>query len=476
MYLRIFISFIVLFSYAQLNAQYEIRGNITNISNVNSSIDHHPVYFYSEEEIIDTGYTNATGDFSIIVYQFDTIIIKTVGYCDGWQVYVDSIIKEDNDFFEVNFEICHNNSDEACEASFNYEPVDSVTVSFNPGHNLDQLIEYEWNFGDDQSNTYTQNPQYQYLDEGVYSVQLVTTNPIGCIDTIVSEVLVSDDTYIKGNVSIPGNYFSNAYIILIRIEDNMIEEIVRPDENGYYEIWCNPDNYIMKAVPSEGFEFFYPRVISTYLGGATKWTDSEIISDEHEIKEIDIEMLISTFLPVGYNEISIKLISSIDLSILPIGIYLLDENLEPIDYAVTEAFDRYSFSNIPEGVYYVQPDCPGRISTPILIEFETGHIESKDINFKVTNTRISPLGINGIVKNDDRFDLYPVPVKNELNLVADYPVTKVNVTDPSGRVIESLNYNYQKHCMLNTDNWPLGVYFITVFFENQPPGSKSVVK
>ena len=53
----------------------------------------------------------------------------------------------------------------------------------------DSLINFQWNFGDgNTSNDF--EPAYMYQDTGLFTISLVTTNPLGCSDTSAQEVRV----------------------------------------------------------------------------------------------------------------------------------------------------------------------------------------------------------------------------------------------------------------------------------------------
>jgi gliding motility-associated-like protein len=64
------------------------------------------------------------------------------------------------------------------------------------------LSSYNWNFGDATTSTQT-NPAKKYNNPGVYNVRLITTNQVGCKDTIVKPVRVwrlPIDTFAVSNV------------------------------------------------------------------------------------------------------------------------------------------------------------------------------------------------------------------------------------------------------------------------------------
>ena len=51
-------------------------------------------------------------------------------------------------------------------------------------------ITWTWDFGDANGISSNPNPQYQYNNDGIYSVSLVTENSYNCIDTIIKDIFV----------------------------------------------------------------------------------------------------------------------------------------------------------------------------------------------------------------------------------------------------------------------------------------------
>lgn len=55
----------------------------------------------------------------------------------------------------------------------------------------DNIVQWEWNFGDGGSSTLT-NPSHQYATDGLYAVELIVTTNNSCKDTIVKYVKVNE--------------------------------------------------------------------------------------------------------------------------------------------------------------------------------------------------------------------------------------------------------------------------------------------
>lgn len=53
------------------------------------------------------------------------------------------------------------------------------------------VVSWTWNFGDDTTHYYTQNPVHSYANGGTFIVTLIVTDLNGCSDTITHEVIIS---------------------------------------------------------------------------------------------------------------------------------------------------------------------------------------------------------------------------------------------------------------------------------------------
>ncbi len=87
-------------------------------------------------------------------------------------------------------------------AAFQYSFTTNQTVAFT---NLSNgAIAYYWNFGDasDDSVSTRENPEHFYIDDGTYTVMMVSVNQNGCADTAYETVTIMPDFYF---------YFPNAF-------------------------------------------------------------------------------------------------------------------------------------------------------------------------------------------------------------------------------------------------------------------------
>ncbi|MDC3389956.1 gliding motility-associated C-terminal domain-containing protein [Flavobacteriales bacterium] len=74
---------------------------------------------------------------------------------------------------------------------------------------------WEWNFGDNTTNSYEQNASHSYADSiGIYEISLIVTDGLGCSDTTSKQIWVSDEYWM---------YIPNAFT---------------PDRDGVNDLFC----------------------------------------------------------------------------------------------------------------------------------------------------------------------------------------------------------------------------------------------
>ena len=87
-------------------------------------------------------------------------------------------------------------------ADFAYSFITNQSAQFQ--NQSTGAISYFWDFGDSSadSTSTVESPIHNYLNDGTYTVMLVTTNPEGCTDTLYQTIVVLPDFYF---------YFPNAF-------------------------------------------------------------------------------------------------------------------------------------------------------------------------------------------------------------------------------------------------------------------------
>ncbi len=84
-------------------------------------------------------------------------------------------------------------------ADFNFAPIKPVInqdplVTFTDASHNGNIVSWNWFFTNTaQSTSNQQNPTFMYTEPGIYAVALVVKSDIGCTDTIVKSIVVSED-------------------------------------------------------------------------------------------------------------------------------------------------------------------------------------------------------------------------------------------------------------------------------------------
>lgn len=481
MQMRILIGILFLFTCYTGSSQYVVRGTIQTNNSMMDTLEylhHHPVFLLQENEIIDTTYTDHTGEYQIHlpISKNSQHIVKTAGYCDQWYTYADTVIPDNSsNISQIDFIICHHVTAESCKDDFTITEIDSLTFEFEPKSFSNSLMAYEWDFGDSTVSN-EPAPVHHYSEKNIYNVNLHSQNPLGCVDTINKEIIASNESFVHGNIHIDSNYLSDAYLWLIGFDhqQNRIIKTIYPNETGEFGFWCKSyAQFLLKIIPDFETANISPRVLPTYLGETIKWQDANVLDIQHEIKELSLHALTSYFLPHGFNTIRGELIYGKNAGELPVNIYLLNENQEPIDYAPINN-NEFQFTNLPAGTFYILPECAGKISQPYMVTFDEDFDSPAFSEFFVSTTQINPLGIEDA--GSANFTLYPLPVREILNLTAVYPIKKVEIFDTSGRLIRSFYGNNARQMHFSTHTWEKGTYIFRVHHPSHKPESKLIVK
>ena len=89
---------------------------------------------------------------------------------------------------------------ESPNANFEAQP-DTMSVLYTTTQFIDQstenIINWQWDFGDNTNYSFEQNPFHSYADSiAIYQVNLIAMNNLGCADTISKEIFITDDYWI----------------------------------------------------------------------------------------------------------------------------------------------------------------------------------------------------------------------------------------------------------------------------------------
>jgi hypothetical protein len=75
-----------------------------------------------------------------------------------------------------------------------------------------------------------------------------------------------------------------------------------------------------------------------------------------------------------------------------------------------------------------------------------------------------------------KFDIFPNPVSNEMNINSEVAVADIDIYDINGKLIYSISGLIKKEVVLNSTEWESGMYLVNLRFENNIVISKRIVK
>lgn len=451
-----------------------MRGQVTNSEQ--DVLANHPVFIKTNLGILDTVYTDESGAYAFEINdQLAEYAIQTVGYCNEWVLYSDTV-RMSADFSNViDFKICHLETEESCVADIVYNRETDRVIFFDSKRVDFEYVKFYWDFGD---GTYSSRaaPRHEYKKEGVYTVRLTIETPLGCVDSAVMEILATSKSFIRGNLRIPGNYLSNAFIWLIGFDSNQnsIIQLVEPDITGKFNFLCAANSgYLVKIVPNFNVQTI-PRPLPTYLGGATNWQGAHVLDVGHEILDVNLQAEVSYLYLHGFNRIVGTFEYSVPSNLLPLNVLLLDKALNPIDHALVEN-GSFSFSDLPRGTYYVLPECPGKVSHSVRIDFMEDFDVAKYCEFRVSSTKIRPVGISDFGAQKE-VSVYPMPFNDVLHLEISTSVNLLQIVDMAGIVVMEESLDGETKMSLNTNHLHKGNYILRCFPIGEPPFYQLIVK
>ena len=96
-----------------------------------------------------------------------------------------------------------------------------------------------WNFGDLLGTSTNDNPSYNYLSAGNYTVSLITESATGCLDTTYKKVVIVDNTSVTGINDLQNTYGlslqtkpDNEFILTGNFTDSENAHIMLIDNQG----------------------------------------------------------------------------------------------------------------------------------------------------------------------------------------------------------------------------------------------------
>ncbi len=291
-----------------------------------------------------------------------------------------------------------------CQASFTHT-VNGNTASFVSNISGGTApYSYYWDFNDGNTS-FAQNPNHTYANNGVYGVCLTIADSLGCFSVYCDTIFVNTGSGSVGNLSgmVLTDTLAQAAVVHLISYDSITSSftVVAVDTvQGFFNFYNVPSgDYLVRAALLSA-DPQYANYLPTYYTQTLYWTNATTVTVSPNVIQFVTIPLIqgsnSSNTAVGQNFVG----GGIALSIFRGGgaapnvpVFILEQNMNPFDYTYTDINGDYSFTNLPNGVYYIYVEEMGLLSTPIQVTVNdnTPTIDNVDFvieTYYVTHSRI----------------------------------------------------------------------------------------
>lgn len=462
---------LVFISFSNFAYEFTIIGFVTD-EVYEIPIENHPIEISSTlEEFFVTVYTDSAGYYEHTFELQDSLelefAIQTYGNCYGVPIIYDEVIFSFDGIAFVSFDICHNNNDFDCFASYIYFENDSNEVEF---YDISQgdVISWYWDFGDGETS-FEQNPMHQFPDEGSYNVCLQIITEDSCISDYCDLVTIGQYTWLSGYVYAGESNLPNGTAILYeRTEFEIFPVTTTPIVDGYYVFpHVFPFSYVILAIPELDIDFdYFPKYFPTYSGNSLHWFESDMLSEDDTMIINNINLISNPTIFYGKGEIKGNITyssDSIDYFEDYFSIYLLDEDFYPLDaFQIDTSLIQYEFSNLPFGNYYLYIERAGFYSDYHFFTL-TENNKSKVFNIDFFNDEVF-VDIKDPIYNN-QIKLFPNPCHDYLNIAIDFADQySIEIINIHGEKLKTKSAIQNKS--IDVKDLPSGLYFLKLLDDN----------
>lgn len=240
---------------------------------------------------------------------------------------------------------------------------------------------------------------------------------------------------------------------------------------------CSGDYFVKAALNKDDPQYknFFP----TYFGGSLFWATATTINypavSDPRIKRPIIK-LIKGVNPGGPGFVSGRISAGANKKEDPlpgISIILLNENEEPVAYAISNKDGNYSIDDLPLGKYDVHIDAPNAQNTPISIELTNEELGIENLNFDVSDDVVYTHIIEKAISVTSQVNIFPNPASQQITIIVgdfEEQVHQVVISNLSGEeVLHSSNLS------LNVSTLEAGAYITTVKFKSGLNAQKMLI-
>lgn len=308
-----------------------------------------------------------------------------------------------------------------CDANFTYaadtNSSSPYTILFHDNSlHIDPILSWTWYFGDGDSSTY-QDPSHNFPYAGIYNVKLKITSA-NCNDEINIPIQVANPQKYNlwGRVYV-GNLTTDQCIAYLYrdYQNNHIETIdtvkltsVNDTLGVYYFYQIYEGNLKVKVVlpPSSQFaSSFAP----TYYNSSPLWQFSQNISLFHNLGLQNVIMQ-ALQIQIGTNYIEGTINNQSSGQNKDVLVLLENSQNDIINYTFTDSNGHYSFSQVPQGQFYIYGDLPGYSSSPATGNFASNNDSLHNVDLIISTGLISANINQTIATKEIGFDIYPNPI------------------------------------------------------------------
>jgi len=311
-----------------------------------------------------------------------------------------------------------------CESYFTYQ-VQDLTVSFE-GHSLSFFpLTWEWQFGD---GTGGEGPAvtHTYIEEGSYTVTLVTTDESGCTWSSTQTVTVgSSPSYTLFGQVIMGNTIADiGSAILYRMDDPAggiyIVDVQYLDSAGMYHFTdVEPGAYLILAELAPG-SAGYGEYLPTYYGDVVFWGDATVITLGEPQNPYDIHLVAAASYSSGPGTVTGMITQDLEFSgrgtpAQNIEILLINHTGQVIALNYSAADGTFTFPDLALGIYDIYAEVPGKNTIPATVTLDDLNA-TVNVEIVITGDQVNQLyGINDPEKILSMHvgEVYPDPVNDE---------------------------------------------------------------
>ncbi len=309
-----------------------------------------------------------------------------------------------------------------CVANFTSIPDSSsptpYTILFHDNSlHLDPILNWKWYFSDGDSSSY-QDPTHVFPYAGVYNVKLKITTA-SCSDMVEIPIQVGNPQKYNlwGRVYV-GNLTADkciAYLYrdflnnhIIPIDTVQLTSV--NDSLGVYYFYQIPEGALKVQIVLPSNSIYSTTYAPTYYQGSAFWQNSQNISLFQDLSMQNINMQ-ALNVQIGTNYISGTINNQANAQ--KVLVFLQNSQNDIINYTFTDSIGNYSFSQVPQGQFYVYGDIAGYSSSPAFANFTTNNDSLIGLDFIISGNMLTAYSNLKNNPNKTTYDIYPNPVSGD---------------------------------------------------------------